>query len=93
MVGGFWKTYGDYHPSIWDWPPLDKRVSERFCGLIRSDGSPKRAASVFETRLEEPKENEVFGEWLDLPEEDFYRDPIQQLGRLYGRFREYYSLA
>jgi hypothetical protein len=91
MVGGFWKTYGDYHPSIWDWPPLDKRVSERFCGLMRSDGSLKPAASVFETRPSEPKEDEVFGEWLDLPKEDFYQDPRQQLSRLYRRFREYYS--
>ena len=91
MVGGFWKTYGDYHPSIWDWPPLDKRVSERFYGLMRSDGNPKLAASVFETRPSEPREDEVFDEWLDLPEEDFYRDPKQQLARLYRRFREYYS--
>ena len=91
MVGGFWKTYGDYHPSIWDWPPLDKRVSERFYGLMRSDGNPKLAAPVFETRPSEPREDEVFDEWLDLPEEDFYRDPKQQLARLYRRFREYYS--
>ena len=91
MVGGFWKTYGDYHPSIWDWPPLDKGLSERFCGLMRSDGSPKLAASVLESGPSEPEEDEVFVEWLDLPEEDFYRDPRQQLGRLYRRFQEYYS--
>jgi endo-1,4-beta-mannosidase len=93
MMGGVWKSYGDYHPSIWDWPPLDKRVSERFCGLVRSDGSPKLAASVLDSRPTEPKENEVFVEWIDLPEEDYYRDPRQQLGRLYRRFREYYAFA
>lgn len=92
LMGGFWKTYGDYHPSIWDWPPLDERVSERYCGLMRSDGNPKLAASVFESRPSEPKEDEIFVEWIDLPEEDFYRDPMQQLARLYRRFREYYSL-
>jgi endo-1,4-beta-mannosidase len=91
MMGGGWKAYGDYHPSIWDWPPLDKRVGERFCGLVRSDGSPKLAASVLEPRPGEPEEDEVFVEWLDLPEEDYYRDPKQQLARLYRRFREYYS--
>ena len=91
MMGGFWKTYGDYHPSIWDWPPLDTSVSERFCGLVRSDGSPKLAASVLGSKSTEPKEDEVFAEWIDLPEEDYYRDPRQQLGRLYRRFREYYS--
>jgi endo-1,4-beta-mannosidase len=91
MMGGFWKTYGDYHPSIWDWPPLDTSVSERFCGLVRSDGSPKLAASVLGSNPAEPKEDEVFAEWIDLPEEDYYRDPRQQLSRLYRRFREYYS--
>jgi endo-1,4-beta-mannosidase len=91
MMGGFWKTYGDYHPSIWDWPPLDTSVSERFCGLVRSDGSPKLAASVLGSNPTEPKEDEVFAEWIDLPEEDYYRDPRQQLARLYRRFREYYS--
>jgi endo-1,4-beta-mannosidase len=91
MMGGFWKTYGDYHPSIWDWPPLDTRVSERFCGLMRSDGSPKLAASVLASRPTGPEEDEVSVEWIDLPEEDYYRNPRQQLGRLYRRFRECYS--
>jgi len=91
MMGGVWKTYGDYHPSIWDWPPLDKRVSERFCGLVRSDGSPKIAASVLGSRPTGPQEDEAYVEWIDLPEEDYYRDPRQQLARLYRRFREYYS--
>jgi hypothetical protein len=59
---------------------------------MRSDGSPKLAASVFESRPSESKEDEIFVEWIDLPEEDFYRDPRQQLSRLYRRFRDYYSL-
>ena len=91
MMGGFWKTYGDYHPSIWAWPPLDEKVSERFCGLVRYDRSPKPAASVLESRPTGAEENAVLVEWIDLPEEDYYRDPRQQLARLYGRFREYYS--
>jgi endo-1,4-beta-mannosidase len=91
MMGGFWKTYGDYHPSIWAWPPLDEKVSERFCGLVRYDRSPKPAASVLESRPTGAEENAVFVEWIDLPEEDYYRDPRQQLARLYRRFREYYS--
>jgi hypothetical protein len=66
-------------------------VSERFFGLVRYDGSPKLAASVLESRPNGPEEDEVSVEWIDLPEEDYYRDPRQQLGRLYRRFREYYS--
>ena len=93
LVGGFWKTYGDYHPSIWNWPPLDKKVTERFCGLVRYDGSPKLVASMFKSSPTGPKEDEVSVEWIDLSEEEYYQDPRQHLGRLYRRFREYHSFA
>ena len=92
LMGGFWKTYGDYHPSIWDRPPLDKKVSERFCGLVHYDGSPKLTASVFKSGPTGSKEDEVDAEWIDLSAEQYYQDPRQHLARLYRRFREYYSL-
>ena len=92
-MGIFWKTYGDYHPSIWDWPPLDRRERERFFGLVRYDGSPKLAASVFKSKPTGPEEDEVYLEWIDLPEEDYYRNPRKQLARLYRRFRAYYSFG
>ncbi len=93
MMGGFWKTYGDYHPSIWHWPPLDKRANERFFGLVRYDGSPKLGASVFKSKPTGPEDDKVLSEWIDLPEEDYYLNPKQQLSRLYRRFREFYSFT
>jgi len=91
VMGAFWKSYGDYHPSIWKRPPLNNLTYERFSGLMRYDGTPKLAASVFETEAKELEQERISSEWIDLSQEEFYRDPDQHLRRLYGRFREYYS--
>ena len=92
LKGAFWKSYGDYHPSIWEWPPLDTSIRERFCGLVRYDGTLKPAAFAFKFRPTEPVEIGDSDEWLDLSVEKYYLNPHQHLARLYRRFREYYSL-
>ncbi|UCG20401.1 MAG: hypothetical protein JSU80_11805 [Deltaproteobacteria bacterium] len=92
VMGAFWKSYGDYHPSIWEWPPLDKRTIERFSGLVRHDGTPKVAASVFKSMPISLESDGISSEWLDLTHEEYYQYPDQHLKRLYGRFREYCSL-
>jgi len=94
MLGVFWESFGDYHPSIWNWPPLDRNMPERFFGLLRHDGTPKPAAAVFKprpTETEEGRQESV--EWIDVVEEEYYRDPRHHLSRLYRRFREYYSFG
>ena len=93
FMGAFWKSFGDYHPSIWEWPPLDKHLNERFSGLVRYDGSPKVAASVLTSEPKRCRKERISSEWLDISQEEYYQDPDGHLGRLYGRFREYYSLA
>jgi endo-1,4-beta-mannosidase len=93
FMGAFWKSYGDYHPTIWEWPPLDKRKTERFSGLVRYDGTPKVAASVFKSLPDGSELEESSSAWLDLSQEEYYRGPDEHLRRLYGRFREFCSLA
>ena len=89
IIGGFWKSFGDYHPSIWNWPPLDRNIPERFFGLVRHDGSIKPAAAVFKSVPSETEEEEELSwKWIDVGEEEYYQDPRQHLGRLYQRFRE-----
>lgn len=92
LMGAFWKSYGDYHPTIWKWPPLDKLKTERFSGLVRYDRTPKVAASVFKCGSAALGFEEISSEWLDLTHEEYYQDPNQHLKRLYGRFRECCSL-
>ena len=91
LLGAFWKSSGDYHPTIWERPPLDKSKPERFSGLVRYDGTPKVSASVFKSTPAGSELEEISSEWLDLSREEFYQDPDQHLRRLFGRFREYYS--
>jgi endo-1,4-beta-mannosidase len=93
VLGAFWKSYGDYHPTIWKWPPLDQRKTERFSGLVRHDGTPKIGASVFKSVDTGSKLAEISSEWIDLTHEEYYQDPGQHLKRLYRRFQEYCSLA
>jgi len=93
LMGALWKSYGDYHPSIWEWPPLNNHTTERFSGLVRYDGTLKVAASVFKSEVSGLEKEEISSEWIDLSQEEYYRDPEQHLRRLYGRFRDYYSFA
>jgi endo-1,4-beta-mannosidase len=92
LMGAFWKSYGDYHPTIWKCPPLDRGKTERFSGLVRYDGTPKVAASVFKSVDSGSGLAEISLEWLDLTQEEYYQNPDQHLRRLYGRFREYCSI-
>ena len=92
LMGGFWTSYGDYHPSIWRWPPLDTSINARFSGLIRTDGSFKPAAFVFKSRPVQTVEVDISDEWLDVSEEQYYQNPSHHLSRLCNRFREYSSL-
>ena len=93
LMGALWKSYGDYHPSIWGWPPLDKHTAERLSGIVRYDGTPKVAAEVFRSEPSGLETEGISSEWIDLSQEEYYRDPDQHLRRLYGRFRDYYSFA
>lgn len=81
--------YGDYAEWLWNWPPLEHAVHERYFGLWRSDHSPKSALAEVKCfqnleRLEQPDDFS----WIDLDCEDFYADPSPNLRRLYERFRE-----
>ncbi len=93
MIGGFWKSYGDYHPSIWNWAPVDRNLQEGFFGVLRHDGSPKPIAAAFKSAGTGGGEAEISLDWLDTPEEDFYQHPKQHLVRLYQRFKECYSFT
>ena len=94
MIGCFWGSYADYHPTLWGRPPLDRNVPERFAGLIRYDGSLKAAATLFKSPAApmESGDSEVVAEWLDITEEDYLEDPGTHLRRLYLRFRDYQVL-
>ncbi len=92
LIGAFWGAYGDYHPTVWSWPPLDRNSSERFLGLVRYDGSPKPAARVFSSGVREQFRAEPAAGWLDIDEEEFLETPKTHLPRIYRRFCDVHGL-
>lgn len=45
-LGAVLWCFGDYVPTIWTEPPCDESYHERFFGVLRSDGTPKKHAAV-----------------------------------------------
>lgn len=81
--------YGDYDLQLWDRPPLDQAVHERYFGLWRADNSPKAAVAEIAhlAGCERRSGADDLG-WIDMSARDFYADPARNLGRLYRRFLE-----
>jgi endo-1,4-beta-mannosidase len=86
MLGAMLWCYGNYSSSLWSRAPLDHAPHERYFGLWREDGAPKPAAKVVsEFSSISIKENGNLG-WIDLEPHEFYRQPKENLRRLYRKF-------
>jgi endo-1,4-beta-mannosidase len=85
VLGALYWNFSDYHESLWDKPPFDKEIHERFFGLLRSDGSFKPTALViknFKEKMKNLKRREVF---IEVPE-NYYENPKENLVKLYRKF-------
>jgi endo-1,4-beta-mannosidase len=83
--------FADYVPELWDKPPCAESQHERFFGLVRPDGTLKPHAQVLKdfaatrpTVLDQPARRVH----LDVTADEYYRDPIAHLPRLYEQFVE-----
>ncbi len=81
--------FADYDPGLWEKPPLNERVHERFFGLFRWDGQPKGGAKIFQQMAMEKSPGQVNNEWFDIKPEEFYEQPGKHIKRLYQRFKKY----
>jgi endo-1,4-beta-mannosidase len=86
--GAFAWCFSDYEPALWDVPPLDDRVHERFFGLFRWDGSPKEAAKTIPTIDRRIRKRESHPDWIDMKPDEYYERPAEHLQRLYHRFKD-----
>jgi endo-1,4-beta-mannosidase len=80
--------FADYAPELWDRPPCEESIHERFFGLVRPDGSLKPHAEVVKqfaaTRpIVQPATRQVT---LDVSPDEYYRDPLGHAMRLYRAF-------
>jgi endo-1,4-beta-mannosidase len=99
MIGAMAWCYGDYHPRLWDRPPLFANPHERHFGLFRYDGSPKPALQIcgeFAGRLAASGRIVTDPDaetWLqDEDRERFYDSPRAELARLYDKYRKHLGL-
>jgi endo-1,4-beta-mannosidase len=86
-LGAFVWCFADYHPDLWDRPPCDDQVHERFFGLVRPDGSLKPSAQVLRNFARGHPMVGPADKTVDTPSAaGYYRDPLGQMGALYERF-------
>ncbi len=89
VLGAFYWCFSDYDPSLWDKPPFDDSVHERFFGLFRWNGSPKAAARVALYSAPEKSSRPLSWDWIDIDRTDYYERPGEHLEHLYRNFRDY----
>jgi endo-1,4-beta-mannosidase len=87
IKGTLARSFSDYDSSLWDRPPLNEKVTERFGGLFRRDGSAKPAARMIRDYPREGKVRDLLWDWVDIRPEEYYENPLGQLTRLYRRFK------
>lgn len=88
IIGALARSFSDYDSSLWDRPPLEGQVAERFCGLFRRDGSAKPAARMIRHFPRERKSRGPLWDWIDIRKEEYGGDPGGHLARLYRRFKD-----
>ncbi|CDM65547.1 glycoside hydrolase 5 family protein [Pyrinomonas methylaliphatogenes] len=92
FMGAFLWCANDYDEAIWDEPPLDLAVHERFFGLWRADGSAKPAVAEISPFVgRERRQLNADFEWIGIERERFYANPRRHLVALYARFKEHFA--
>ena len=88
-TGALLWCFADYVPELWDRPPCEQSIHERFFGLVRPDGTVKPHALALQAFANtrptvQPATRPLT---LDISPEEYYRDPAGHAARLYRIFR------
>jgi endo-1,4-beta-mannosidase len=80
--------YADYVPELWDLPPCNNSRHERFFGLVRSDGSLKPHAKVFQEFAATTPQVKPIPDYakFELDPDEFYKNPQPQLLDFYTQY-------
>lgn len=87
-TGAMLWSFADYIPELWDRPPCDESLHERFFGFVRPDGSLKPHAQVLKDfaatlPIVQPPKRQLA---LDVSADEYYQSPIEHILRLYPKF-------
>jgi endo-1,4-beta-mannosidase len=89
-LGAFAWMYSDYDPTLWDRPPFDTHVHERFFGLTRRDGSVKPSGEAmrdFAQRVARGEHPVRTVPPLQLDPNEWYGDPANNFTRTFDQWR------
>jgi len=79
--------YGDYDPILWDVPPLNDLVHERYFGLFHWYGSPKKPVEAIARFSHLSPSKEPVWDWIDINPEEYFKNPLKNLKHLYKNFK------
>src|SRR5687767_3385612 len=87
-TGAMLWCFADYIEELWDRPPCQNAVHERFFGLVRPDGSLKPHARVIqEFAATKPKVKPIPGyARFKVNPDEFYQEPMGHLVDLYAQY-------
>ena len=89
-TGAMLWCYADYIPELWDKPPCDNAVHERFFGLVRPDGSLKPHAKVIQEFAKTNPQVKPIPDYAKIAvnADEFYKEPLGYLVDLYQEYLE-----
>jgi len=87
-TGAMLWCYADYIPELWDLPPCQNAVHERFFGLVRPDGSLKPHARVIQEFSKTRPQVKPIPDYakLTVNPDEFYKEPLGYLVDLYQQY-------
>jgi len=87
-TGAMLWCYADYVPELWDLPPCQNQVHERFFGLVRPDGSLKPHAKVIqEFAATRPQVKPIPGyAKFEVDPDEFYKNTLPFLLDFYRQY-------
>jgi endo-1,4-beta-mannosidase len=87
-TGAMLWCYADYVPELWDLPPCQNAVHERFFGLVRPDGSLKPHAKVIQEFAKTNPQVQPIPDYakLTVDPDEFYAEPLGHLVDLYQEY-------
>lgn len=87
-TGAMLWCYADYVPELWDLPPCQNQVHERFFGLVRPDGSLKPHAKVIQGFAATKAQVKPIPDYakFKVDPDDFYENPLPYLLDFYTQY-------
>ena len=87
-TGAMLWCYADYIPELWNVPPCQNAVHERFFGLVRPDGSLKPHAKVIQEFAKTKPMVQPIPDYakINITADEFYKEPLGNLVDLYAEY-------